>query len=96
MFLETTYSGKIKLIGVCLLIEEHGIGYSNLAFAANKSQKRPMVSFKPLKCQEGLEIQKKSINLKRFLIKNPLKLVIFYLAFMTDQGHNGQHLVFAR
>ena len=77
MFSETTYSSQTKLTGEGLLIGEHGIGYSNLAFAAYKGQKRPIFSFKPLKRQEGLEIQNWSINMERFLIKNPLKLVIF-------------------
>ena len=57
IFAETVYNSKNKLIGVNPLIGEHGIGYSNLAFAANKGQKRPIFSFKPLKRQEGLEIQ---------------------------------------
>ena len=30
MFSETTYSSQTKLIGLNLLIGEHGIGYSNL------------------------------------------------------------------
>ena len=50
-------NSKTKLIEVSLLIGEHGIGYSNLTFAANKGQKQPIFSFKPLKRQEGLEIQ---------------------------------------
>ena len=57
MISETTYSSQTKLIGEGLLIGEHGIGYSNLAFAANKGQKRPIFSFKPLKCLEGLELE---------------------------------------
>ena len=57
MISETAYSSIIKLLGISLLIGEHGIGYSNLAFAANKGSKRPIFSFKPLKRQEGLEIQ---------------------------------------
>ena len=57
MFLETAYSSQTKLIGPSLDISEHGIGYLNLAFAANKGQKRPMFNFKSLKRQEGLEIQ---------------------------------------
>ena len=57
VFSETAYSSKTKLIGVSLLIGEHGIGYSNLAFDPQKGQKRPIFSFKPLKRQEGLEIQ---------------------------------------
>ena len=32
---------------------------------------------------------------KKFLIKNPFKIGNFYLAFMADEGHKGQHLVFA-
>ena len=47
MFSETTYSSQTKLIGEGLLIKEHGIGYSNLAFEENKGQKRPIFSFKP-------------------------------------------------
>ena len=57
MISETAYSSQTKLIGQSLPIEEHGIGYLNAAFAANKGQKRPIFSFKPLKRQEGLEIQ---------------------------------------
>ena len=57
MISETAYSSQTKLIGESLCISEHGIGYSNLAFAANKGQKRPIFSFKPLKRLEGLEIQ---------------------------------------
>ena len=57
VFSETTYSCQTKLIGLGLHVSEHGIGYSDLAFAANKDQKRPIFSFKPLKCLEGLEIQ---------------------------------------
>ena len=57
MILETAYSSQIKLIGEGLLIGEHGIGYSNLAFAANKGQKRLIFNFKPLRCLEGLKIQ---------------------------------------
>ena len=48
---ETTYSSQT------LHLSEHGIGYTNLAFAANKGQKRPIFSFKPLKPLKGLEIQ---------------------------------------
>ena len=77
VFLETTYSSQVKLIGQSLCVSEHGIGYSNLVFSANKGQKRPIFSFRPLKCLEGLEIQSQNINIKRFLIKNPLRLVIF-------------------
>ena len=59
MILETTYSSQTKLIGQDLPIREHGIGYLNLSFAANKGKKRPIFSFKPLKRLEveGLEIQ---------------------------------------
>ena len=56
-FLETAHSSQTKLIGQSLSIGEHGIGYLNLVFAANKGQKRPTFCFKPLKRQEGLEIQ---------------------------------------
>ena len=57
MFSETTYSSQTKLIGQSLYVTEHGIGYLNLAFAANKGQKRPIFNFKPLKRLEGLGIQ---------------------------------------
>ena len=57
MISEITYSGQTKLIGEGLLIGEHRIGYSNLAFEAKKGQKRPIFSFTPLKRLEGLEIQ---------------------------------------
>ena len=67
---ETAYSSQTKLIGQSLPIGEHGIGYLNLAFAANKGQKRLIFSFKPLKRLEGLEIQIKSINIKKFVTKN--------------------------
>ena len=36
MISETAYSSQIKLIGKSLCISEHGIGYSNLAFEAEK------------------------------------------------------------
>ena len=36
VFSETAYSSQTKLIGENLPIGEHGIGYLNLAFAANK------------------------------------------------------------
>ena len=39
MISETAYSNQTKLIGEDLLIGEHGIGYLNLAFEANKGQK---------------------------------------------------------
>ena len=71
MISETAYSSKTKLLGLSLLIREHGIGYSDLAFAANKGQKRPIFSFKLLKHLEGLEIQSYSINIKEFITKNP-------------------------
>ena len=35
------------------------------------------------------------MNIKRFLIENPLKIGIYHLAFMADEGNEGQHLVFA-
>ena len=57
VFSETAHSSQTKLIGLSLHVSEHGIGYSDLAFAANKGQKRPIFSFKPLKRLEGLEIQ---------------------------------------
>ena len=83
MISETAYSSQTKLLGQSLPIGEHGIGYLNLAFAANKGQKRLIFSFKPFKSLEGLEIQNWSINMNKFLIKNPLKIVNFYLAFMA-------------
>ena len=39
MISETAYSSQTKLIGQSLHVSEHGIGYLNLAFAANKGQK---------------------------------------------------------
>ena len=57
VFSETAHSSQTKLIGLSLHVSEHGIGYSDLAFAANKGQKRPIFIFKPLKRLEGLEIQ---------------------------------------
>ena len=65
---ETAYRNKAKLIGQSLPIREHGIGYSNFAFAANKGQKRPTFSFKPMKCLEGLQTQSQSSNGKEFLM----------------------------
>ena len=56
VFSKTSYSSQTKLIGEGLFIREDGIGYSNLTFAANKGQKRPIFGFKPLKRLEGLEI----------------------------------------
>ena len=44
MISKTAYSSQTKLIGQSLHVAEHGIGYSNLAFAANKGQKRPIFS----------------------------------------------------
>ena len=57
VFSETAYSSQTKLIGPSVHLSEHGIGYLNLAFPANKDQKRPIFNFKPLKRLEGLEIQ---------------------------------------
>ena len=57
VFSETAYSSQTKLIGQSLHVSQQEIDYSNLAFAANKGQKRPIFSFKPLKRLEGLEIQ---------------------------------------
>ena len=54
---EMTYRSQTKLIGQSLPIEEHGIGYSNLAFATNRGQNWPVFSFKPLKGLGMLEIQ---------------------------------------
>ena len=71
MITETAYSSQTKLIGEGLLIEEHGIGYLNLAFAANKGPKRPILSFNPMKHLEGLKIQSYSIYIRKFLTKNP-------------------------
>ena len=70
MISETAYSSIIKLLGISLLIGEHGIGYSNLAFAAKKGQKIPIFIFKPFKHLDGLEIQSSSINTKEFIKKN--------------------------
>ena len=49
MISETIYCSQFKLIGQSLPIGEHGIGCSNFAFAANKGQKRLIISFKPMK-----------------------------------------------
>ena len=57
VFSETAHSSQTKLIGLSLHVPEPGIGYSDLAFGANKGQKRPIFSFKPMKRVEGLEIQ---------------------------------------
>ena len=57
MISETAYSSQTKLIGLSLHVSEHRIGYSDLAFAANKGRKRAIFSFKLLKRLEGLEIQ---------------------------------------
>ena len=54
MISETAYSSHTKLLGQNLPIREHGIGYLNLAFAANKGKKKLIFSFKPLKRLEGL------------------------------------------
>ena len=67
VFSETAYSSHTKLIGESLCISEHGIGYSILAFAANEGRKRPIFTFKPMKCLKGLEIQNWSIDVKSFL-----------------------------
>ena len=32
---------------------------------------------------------------KKFLIENSLKIGNIHLAFMADEGHKGQHLVFS-
>ena len=57
VFSETAHTSQTKLIGQSLCVSEHGIGYLNLAFAANKGQKSAIFSFEPLKRLEGLEIQ---------------------------------------
>ena len=57
VFSETAHSSQTKLIGLSLHVSEHGIGYSDLALAGNKGQKRSIFSFKPLKRLERLEIQ---------------------------------------
>ena len=62
MISETAYSCQTKLIGHSRHVLEHRIGYSNLAFAANKGQKKLIFSFKPLKCPVGLKIQGQSIT----------------------------------
>ena len=41
------------------------------------------------------EFEHKYIDMKQFLIKDPLKIGIFHLAFLADEGHKGQHLVLA-
>ena len=66
MFSETADSSQTKLIGWSLLIGEHGIGYSNLAFEPNKGQKRLIFSFKPLKCLDWLRIRSQSIDVEKF------------------------------
>ena len=88
MILETTYSSQTKLIGESLHVSEHGIGYLNLAFAANEGQNGPIFSFIPSKNLEGLEIMSLSINIKKFLIKNPLKIGNFHFNFMADEGQD--------
>ena len=90
MFSETTYSSQSKLIGQSFYIPEHGIGYLNLAFAANKRQKRPIFSFKPVKCLDWLEIQSLDIDIKKILIKKSFKKGNFHLAFMANKD---KHLV---
>ena len=47
MFSETAYSSKTKLIEPSLDVSEHGIGYLNLAFAANKGQKGQYLFLSP-------------------------------------------------
>ena len=54
---ETTSGSQTKLIRQSLYVSEHGIGYLNLVFVANESQKRPIFRFLPLKRAEGIEIQ---------------------------------------
>ena len=80
MISETAYSSIIKLLGISLLIGEHGIGYSNLAFAAKKGQKIPIFIFKPFKHLEGLdsEIEHKY---KRIYKKEYFKIWNFHLPF---------------
>ena len=72
MISETTYSSKTKLLGLSLLIREHGIGYSNLAFAANKGQKRPIFSFGPLKPLKELEFRVSRGRVRNFDLRAPL------------------------
>ena len=45
MFSEIAYSGQTKLIGEGLLIGEHGMGYSNLAFEAKQGKKKADTQF---------------------------------------------------
>ena len=58
MISETAYSSQTKLIGQNLHLLEHGIGYSNLAFAVNKGQKQITVecrrSIKFYRLQDGV------------------------------------------
>ena len=70
---------------------ENGIDYSNLVLAAKKGQKRQIFCFKPLKCQEGLEIQGKSINMEKFRIENPLHKGNFHLFCMLDKINSVQN-----
>ena len=71
VFFKTAYSSQTILIGKYLCISENRIGYLNLAFAVKKGQKRSIFTFQPLKCLDELKIQSWSINLKKFLPKNP-------------------------
>ena len=95
MISETVNSRQTKLIGQSLHVWEHRIGYLNLAFEAKKGQKRLILGFKPLKRLEGLEIRIQSINIKKFITKNPLKVGNFHFVFIADEGNKGQNLVLA-
>ena len=94
VFSKTAYSSPTKLIGESLCISEHGIGYSNLAFAANKGQKRPIFSFKPLKWLHLLVIHFQGTNnIKKVPNKNPFKKGNLDLAFNADEILKGQNLI---
>ena len=54
---ETADRTQTKLIERSLPIGEHGLGFLDLACAANKGQKRPIFKFKPLKLLEDLELR---------------------------------------
>ena len=95
MISETAYGSQTKFKGESLHVSEHGIGYLNFTFEAKKGQNRLILGFKPLKSLEGLESQSYSINIKEFVTKTPLEIGNLYLAFIADEGHKGQNLIFA-
>ena len=50
------FAPKKTIEGQSLYLSEPGIGYSDLAFAVDKGQKRPKFSFKLTKHPEGVKI----------------------------------------